>query len=170
MSQSKSIAFPPPPRRPSPLIPTVRLVKQRSNTWSLETRGNAVTSYLFPYWGDHGANIFVLTLSNSKRMSINLSFISKLYLDRVKRIWYLSPVRAASQKEPSDRKPDPWPLWMAGHSNLSWRNARRHKFAWRGSFIELTVSLFSSCKCMLCMLWTFIFISHIIRKPVVGDG
>ena len=53
-------------------------------------------------------------------------------LDRVKRIWYLSPMRAAkvqaslrcsliqavSQKEPSERKPDPWPLWTAGHAQL----------------------------------------------------
>ena len=23
-----------------------------------------------------------------------------------------------SQEEPSDRKPDPWPLWMAGHVQL----------------------------------------------------
>ena len=64
-----------------------------------------------------------------------------LYMDRVKRIWYLSPMRAAtvqaslcirsvspessllaqqavSQEEPSDRKPDPWPLRMAGHAQL----------------------------------------------------
>ena len=59
------------------------------------------------------------------------------HLDRDKRIWYLSPMRAAkvqaaqarlnlhcslihaaSQEEPSDRKPDPWPLWMAGHAQL----------------------------------------------------
>ena len=66
-------------------------------------------------------------------------------MDRVKRIWYLSPMRAAkvqaslripcasaqarqnlrssliqavSQKEPSDRTPDPWPHWMAGHAQL----------------------------------------------------
>ena len=25
---------------------------------------------------------------------------------------------AVSQEEPSDRKPDPWPLWMAGHEQL----------------------------------------------------
>ena len=31
-------------------------------------------------------------------------------MDRVKRIWYLSPMRAVSQEESSDRKPDPWPL------------------------------------------------------------
>ena len=26
--------------------------------------------------------------------------------------------QAVSQEEPSDRKPDPWPLWMAGHMQL----------------------------------------------------
>ena len=62
-------------------------------------------------------------------------------LGRVKRIWYLSPmeqrrfrracasaqshqnlrcslIQAVNQEEPSDRKPDPWPLWMAGHAQL----------------------------------------------------
>ena len=49
-------------------------------------------------------------------------------MDRVKRIWYLSPMRAAkvrclliqavSQEEPSDGKPDPWRLWMAVHTQL----------------------------------------------------
>ena len=58
-------------------------------------------------------------------------------MDRVKRIWYLSHMRAAkvqaslrrqnlrcsliqavSQEEPSDRKPDHWFLWMAGHAQL----------------------------------------------------
>ena len=29
-----------------------------------------------------------------------------------------SLIQAVSQKEPSDRKPDPWPLWMAGHAQL----------------------------------------------------
>ena len=27
-------------------------------------------------------------------------------------------MRAVSQEEPSDRKPDPWPLWMAEHAQL----------------------------------------------------
>ena len=55
-------------------------------------------------------------------------------MGRAKRIWYLSPMRTAevqsrqnlrcsliqavSQEEPSDRKPYPWPLWMAGHAQL----------------------------------------------------
>ena len=29
-----------------------------------------------------------------------------------------SLIQAVSQKEPSDRKPDPWPFWMAGHAQL----------------------------------------------------
>ena len=29
-----------------------------------------------------------------------------------------SLVQAVSQEEPSDRKPDPWPLWMAGHAQF----------------------------------------------------
>ena len=50
--------------------------------------------------------------------------------------FFTCTVQAVNQEEPSDRKQDPWPLWMAGHAqlNLSWRNARRHKFAWRGPF------------------------------------
>ena len=31
---------------------------------------------------------------------------------------HCSPIQAVSQEEPSDRKPDPWPLWMAGHAQL----------------------------------------------------
>ena len=27
-------------------------------------------------------------------------------------------IQAVSQAEPSDEKPDPWPLWMAGHAQL----------------------------------------------------
>ena len=29
-----------------------------------------------------------------------------------------SLIQAVSQEDPSDRKPDPWPLWMAGHAQL----------------------------------------------------
>ena len=29
-----------------------------------------------------------------------------------------SLIQAVSQEEPSDKKPDPWPLWMAGHAQL----------------------------------------------------
>ena len=29
-----------------------------------------------------------------------------------------SLIQAVNREEPSDRKPDPWPLWMAGHAQL----------------------------------------------------
>ena len=29
-----------------------------------------------------------------------------------------SLIQAVNQEEPSDRKPDPWPLWMTGHAQL----------------------------------------------------
>ena len=29
-----------------------------------------------------------------------------------------SLIQTVSQEEPSDRNPDPWPLWMAGHAQL----------------------------------------------------
>ena len=29
-----------------------------------------------------------------------------------------SLIQAVSQEEPSNRKPDPWPLWMVGHAQL----------------------------------------------------
>ena len=43
------------------------------------------------------------------------------YMGRVKRIWYgpRSLARtSAARSYPSDRKPDPWPFWMAGHAQL----------------------------------------------------
>ena len=49
---------------------------------------------------------------------ITLGLKVNLHLDRVKGIWYLSPMRAVSQEEPSDRKPNPWPFWVAGHAQL----------------------------------------------------
>ena len=58
-------------------------------------------------------------------------FKSYNYVDRVKRIWYLSPMRAAKVQASQIPGPSEW-LGMRSW-NLSWRNARRHKFAWRGS-------------------------------------
>ena len=56
--------------------------------------------------------------------------------------------QAMSQEEPSDRKPDPWPLWMTGHEQLKFfmtRNARRHKFAWRGPYSCASVNNNKKC-------------------------
>ena len=74
-----------------------------------------------------------------------------------------SLIQAVSQEEPSDKKPDPWPLWMAGHAqlNLSWRNARRHKFAWRGLLLTSNFRYLSvygvGIKVILFVLTLFLF-------------
>ena len=41
-------------------------------------------------------------------------------VEREEFAWNLrcSLIQAVNQEEPSDRKPDPWPLWMAGHAQL----------------------------------------------------
>ena len=50
--------------------------------------------------------------------AVGIQSVIAQHLDRVKQIWYLSPMRAVNQEVPSDRRPDPWPLWMAGHAQL----------------------------------------------------
>ena len=37
---------------------------------------------------------------------------------RIRQNLHCSLIQAVSQEEPSDRKPDLWPLWMAGHAQL----------------------------------------------------
>ena len=68
--------------------------------------------------------LWVLIRGNSNEYSEHMFYGELtqmiLQLDRVMRIWYLSPMRAAKVQaslriravspEPSDRKPDPWPL------------------------------------------------------------
>ena len=81
-------------------------------------------------------------------------------LDRVKRIWYLSPMRAAKvqartsavrsykqwikrnlQTESQIPGPSEW-LGMRSW-NLSWRNVRRHKFVWRGWRCSKSIQLYN---------------------------
>ena len=96
------------------------------------------------------------------------------HLDRVKRIWYLSPMRAAkvqaslriravspeppllahtsmSQEEPSDRKPDPSPLWMAGHAQLKFVTTECSKTQIRlaGLICNLQEYYLSDCKTII---------------------
>ena len=91
---------------------------------------------------------------------VHTPFINVWYMDRVKQIWYLSPMRAAKVHPRSLARTSParsykqwvkrnlqtesqipglseW-LGMRG-KNLSWTNARRHKFAWRRSHVNCIV-------------------------------
>ena len=86
--------------------------------------------------------------------------------------------QAMSQEEPSDRKPDPWPLWMTGHEQLKFfmtRNARRHKFAWRGPYSCASVN--NNKKCAIgrsenerqSVLWGKMFIFVVAYMNMIID-
>ena len=58
-----------------------------------------------------------------------------------------SLIQAVSQEEPSGRKPDPWPLWMAGHAQLKFVMTECSK-----TQIRLTRhSYFAHCFSCICM-------------------
>ena len=86
--------------------------------------------------------------------------------------------QAMSQEEPSDRKPDPWPLWMTGHEQLKFfmtRNARRHKFAWRGPYSCASVN--NNKKCAIgrsenernSVLWGKMFLFVVAYMNMIND-
>ena len=84
---------------------------------------------------------------------LSLNPIPRLHLGRVKRIWYLSPVRTAKvQASLRIRAVSPEPPLLAHTSSesrgtyewlgmrsykLSWRNTGRHKFAWHATFCHI---------------------------------
>ena len=107
-------------------------------------------------------------------------------MDRVKRIWYLSPMRAAKVQaslriravspEPSllahtssesrgtfrQRKPDPWPFWMAGHAQLKFVMAEcsktqirltRHKWSTCTQTQNILKLLYHACKKYWAATW-----------------
>ena len=53
-----------------------------------------------------------------------------------------SLIQAVSQEEPSDRKPDPWPLWMAGHAQLKFVMTECSKTQIRLTGLSLRLWLF----------------------------
>ena len=59
-----------------------------------------------------------------------------------------SLIQAVSQKEPSDRKPQPWPLWMAGHAQLKFvmTECSKTQIAWRGSYADKSTRRFRGCE------------------------
>ena len=78
-----------------------------------------------------------------------------------------SLIQAVSQEEPSDRNQIPGPSdWLGMRSqNVSWRNARRHKFAWRGPK-WLLYSLFIKVLSLICrrQLWMFRSITAVLTS------
>ena len=75
-----------------------------------------------------------------------------------------SLIQAVSQEEPSDRKPDPWPLWMAGHAQLKFVMTECSKTQIR--LMGLICHLVWMHKYMVKP--DFLNLSLIMRKPVFG--
>ena len=65
-----------------------------------------------------------------------------------------SLIQAVSQEEPSDRKLDPWPLWMAGHAQLKFVMTECSKTQIRltGLMLE-TKQFFLTCVLSLINTW-----------------
>ena len=75
-----------------------------------------------------------------------------------------SLIQALSQEEPSDRKPDLWPLWMAGHAQLKFVMTECSKTQNRltrlillalltSRLISLSVWRLISTKLAICRVW-----------------
>ena len=80
-----------------------------------------------------------------------------------------SLIEAVSQEEPSDRKPDPWPLWIAGHAQLKFVmmeclktqiHLTHHNCLWTNS-TKLSLVYFYLYHCMIYSL---------LQEWVVGSG
>ena len=117
-------------------------------------------------------------------------WIVDITLDHVKRIWYLSPMRAAKvQASLRIRAVSPEPSLLAHTSSesrgtfrqkarslaplngwacavsLSWRNARRHKFAWRGSPWR-----WFACTCALTFWYIFASSAKNLKQQSLTPG
>ena len=67
-----------------------------------------------------------------------------------------SLIQAVSQEEPSDTKPDPWPLWMAGHAQLKFVMTECSKTQIRLTGLIWHWSAWSkwTCEC-LSLIWLY---------------
>ena len=72
-----------------------------------------------------------------------------------------SLIRAVSQEEPSVRKPDPWPLWMAGHAQLKFVMTECSK-----TQIRLKGLVY-----WICLCWTNLYASILLNNSnLASDG
>ena len=89
--------------------------------WSESSLGTQFILLVLSCGGSNGTDIWLAFFFVLGVPYTNFERLQKLdQMGRVKRIWYLSPMRAMSQEEPSNRKPDPWLLWMSGHAQLKY--------------------------------------------------
>ena len=77
---------------------------------------------------------------------------------------HCSLIQAVSQEEPSDRKPDPWPLWMAGHAQLKFVMTECSKTQIRLTGLKWNCILFQFCSSfdyrLSAILWIKTYFSY----------
>ena len=71
-----------------------------------------------PYCSGHGVNWAASSEFGIYRLCEQRRFRRACASAQSRQNLRYSLIQAVSQEEPSDRKPDPWPLWMAGHAQL----------------------------------------------------
>ena len=72
-------------------------------------------------------------------------------------------IQAVSQEEPSDGKPDPWPLWMAGHAQLKFVMTECSKTQIRLTrpnwYIATSKHILKTISGVICITWSK-FLKH----------
>ena len=75
-----------------------------------------------------------------------------------------SLIQPVSQEEPSDRKPVPWPLWMAGHAQLKFVMTECSKTQIRltglkwfliRDCVQYSTAILTMMVCLCCLCWGF---------------
>ena len=110
--------------------------------------------------GPRQANLLLIAYASSEGSgepahprSLARTFAARSYKQWIKR---------NLQTESQIRGPSEW-LGMRGW-NLSWRNARRHKFAWRGSNIKLLVQPQKLCRGLKFRMWKLEVLYYLGRE------
>ena len=88
-----------------------KITEYRYTGWLWEQNFDAMLSSKYhkqTIYGPRQANLVLITYASSEGSGEPAH----------PRILRCSLIQAVSQEEPSDRKPDLWPLWMAGHAQL----------------------------------------------------
>ena len=98
--------------------------------WSFSTKKTSLKSHSTQYWIDaNRPSSYLFVHCKNVKWAASSEFGTYRLCEQRRFRWACasaqsrqtlrcSLIQAVSQEEPSDRKPDPWPLWMAGHAQL----------------------------------------------------
>ena len=108
-----------------------------------------LTFYFFwlTVFGPYQANLVLIAYGSNKGSGepVHPCKLARTFAARSYKQWVKRNLQTESQTPGASD-------WLGMHSsNLSWRNARRHKFAWRGSFYFLSlIKIFLTLLFLVC--------------------